>query len=114
MIVGMASANGYGSYGGYGAAGHAGQLLAGPAPTIALASPAMLAARPLSLSGAAFAGPAFGGPILAGAALAGPAIVPAAIQSNHHVSFYEVPSTGAIQPVTIDVPANILPVNFHF
>lgn len=34
--------------------------------------------------------------------------------SNHHIKQYDVPSSGYIQPTTIDVPANYIPVNFVF
>ena len=40
--------------------------------------------------------------------------VPAAVISHHKVHHYDVPSVGHIIPTTIDVPANILPVNFIF
>src|SRR5690606_25485299 len=40
--------------------------------------------------------------------------VPAAILSHHNVHTHHVPSHGHIHPVSIDVPANILPVNFLF
>ena len=41
-------------------------------------------------------------------------IVPAAVISHHDIKHYDVPSTGHIYPTTIDVPANVLPVNFIF
>src|SRR5690606_24489884 len=41
-------------------------------------------------------------------------IVPAAIISQHDVSHIPVPNIGYIRPTTIDVPANIVPVNFIF
>lgn len=40
--------------------------------------------------------------------------VPAAVISKHHVSHFDVPSSGHIMPTTIDVPANFIPVNFVF
>lgn len=39
---------------------------------------------------------------------------PASIQSKHRVSHYDVPSSGHVSPTTVDVPANVLPVNFIF
>src|SRR6218665_2775894 len=42
------------------------------------------------------------------------AVVPAAVISHHNIKHYDVPSSGHIYPTTVDVPANILPVNFVF
>lgn len=43
------------------------------------------------------------------------AIVPAAILSQHNVHFVDVHKEGQyILPTTVDVPANIMPVNFIF
>src|SRR6218665_109094 len=42
------------------------------------------------------------------------AVVPAAVISHHNIKHYDVPSSGHIYPTTIDVPANVLPVNFIF
>lgn len=33
----------------------------------------------------------------------GGGVIPAAIQSHHRVSYYDVPSTGYAQPVTVEV-----------
>ena len=41
-------------------------------------------------------------------------VVPAAVQSHQTIKYYEVPSYVHIQPTTIDVPANVLPVQFIF
>ena len=40
--------------------------------------------------------------------------VPAAVISNHHVKYYDVPSSGYVKPTTIDVPPNYIPINFVF
>lgn len=40
--------------------------------------------------------------------------MPAAVISNHHVKYYDVPSHGYVKPTTIDVPPNYIPVNFVF
>ncbi|OTF81866.1 DFP2-like protein, partial [Euroglyphus maynei] len=40
--------------------------------------------------------------------------VPAAVISNHQIRQFDVPSSGFINPTTIDVPANFIPVNFIF
>src|SRR6218665_2828342 len=40
--------------------------------------------------------------------------VPAAVISHHNIKHYDVPSSGHIYPTTIDVPANVLPINFVF
>ena len=42
------------------------------------------------------------------------AVVPAAVISHHNIKHFDVPSSGHIYPTTIDVPANVLPVNFVF
>ena len=60
---------------------------------------------------AAYAAPAVA---VAPVAVASHAVVPAAVLSNHIVKHYDVPSSGSIMPTTIDVPANVLPVNFVF
>lgn len=43
-----------------------------------------------------------------------PIVIPAAIQSHHSVQYYDVPSTGYIQPTTIEVGANSVPLNILF
>jgi len=42
------------------------------------------------------------------------AVVPAAVISHHNIKHYDVHSQGHIYPVSIDVPANVLPLNFVF
>ncbi|OTF73050.1 hypothetical protein BLA29_008884, partial [Euroglyphus maynei] len=54
------------------------------------------------------------GPLLPAAYAAAPAVVAAAVQSRHHVQYYDVPTTGHVQPITIDVGANVVPVNMIF
>ncbi|KAI2807972.1 hypothetical protein BLOT_005913 [Blomia tropicalis] len=44
----------------------------------------------------------------------GGGVIPAAIQSHHSVQYYDVPSTGYIQPTTIEVGANSVPLNILF
>ena len=44
----------------------------------------------------------------------GSAPVPASIQSYHRVQYYEVPSTGYPRPTSIEVGANIIPLNLLF
>ena len=41
-------------------------------------------------------------------------VVPAAVISHHNIKHYDVPSSGHIYPTTIDVPANVIPINFIF
>jgi len=41
-------------------------------------------------------------------------VVPAAVISHHKIKHYDVHSSGHIYPTTIDVPANVIPVNFVF
>lgn len=78
--------------------------MAAPGPAIGYAGKLGLG---LTAGGAiGYAGPAV--------ALAAPLAVPAAIQSVHNVQTYDVPISGNVQPVTVDVPANVLPMNFIF
>lgn len=44
----------------------------------------------------------------------GGGVIPAAILSRHNVQYYDVPSTGYIQPTTIEVGANHIPLNLLF
>lgn len=41
-------------------------------------------------------------------------VIPAAIQTRHNIEFREVPSTGSIQPATIEVGASSIPLNILF
>ncbi|XP_046912835.2 uncharacterized protein LOC124493776 [Dermatophagoides farinae] len=90
---------------GYGA-GYGGLIASGPAlaPGLALAAPALAPAA--LVSGPAYAKTA--------AYASAPAIVTAAVQSRHHVQYYDVPTTRQITPITIDVGANVIPVNMIF
>lgn len=40
--------------------------------------------------------------------------IPAAIQTRHNIEYKEVPNTGSIQPATIEVGANAIPLNILF
>lgn len=40
--------------------------------------------------------------------------IPIAIKSNHKVDYYDVPSTGYVQPTTIEVGASHIPLNMIF
>ncbi|KAH7644390.1 hypothetical protein HUG17_6752 [Dermatophagoides farinae] len=106
-IAGGLKTAGYGvGYGaGYGA-GYGGLIASGPAlaPGLALAAPALAPAA--LVSGPAYAKTA--------AYASAPAIVTAAVQSRHHVQYYDVPTTRQITPITIDVGANVIPVNMIF
>ncbi|KAH9493677.1 hypothetical protein DERF_014415 [Dermatophagoides farinae] len=44
----------------------------------------------------------------------GMGVIQAAIQSRHNVQFYDVPSSGMINPTTIEVGAQAIPVNMIF
>lgn len=44
----------------------------------------------------------------------GGGVVPAAIQTRHNIEFRDVPSTGSIQPSTIEVGASSIPLNILF
>lgn len=41
-------------------------------------------------------------------------VIPAAVQSRHQVEFRDVPSTGSVNPTTIEVGANSVPLNILF
>lgn len=41
-------------------------------------------------------------------------VIPAAIQSRHNVQFFDVPSTGSVNPTTIEVGANSVPLQILF
>ena len=41
-------------------------------------------------------------------------VVQAAVHSRHEVKFYDVESTGDVQPTTIEVGANSVPLNILF
>jgi len=40
--------------------------------------------------------------------------VPASIQTTHNIEYVDVPSSGYIQPATVEVGANVIPVNIFF
>ena len=42
------------------------------------------------------------------------AVAPLAVQSTHQVQYRDVPSGGLISPISVDVPANAVPVNLVF
>ena len=44
----------------------------------------------------------------------GGGVIPAAIQSRHNIQYYDVPNSGYIQPTTIEVGANQIPLNILF
>ncbi|UXI16327.1 major abundant protein BTP1 [Sarcoptes scabiei] len=58
-------------------------------------------------------GAGFGGGFGGGLGAAG-GVIPAAIQTRQSVQFVDVPSTGFVQPTTIEVGANAVPVNMIF
>jgi hypothetical protein len=41
-------------------------------------------------------------------------VIPAAVISRHSVDFRDVPSTGSVQPTTVEVGAGAIPLNFLF
>ena len=45
---------------------------------------------------------------------AGGQVIPAAIQTHHQIEFRDVPSTGMVNPTTIEVGANSVPLNILF
>lgn len=55
----------------------------------------------------------YGGSYASGNSYSGGAI-PAAIQTRHNIEFREIPSTGSIQPATIEVGASSIPLNILF
>ncbi|KAJ6219560.1 hypothetical protein RDWZM_005372 [Blomia tropicalis] len=44
----------------------------------------------------------------------GGSIVPASIQSRHSIKYYDVPSSGYVQPTSIEVGASSIPLNIIF
>lgn len=94
---GYGGAGGYGGMGGFGGGFGAGGFGAG------------------GFGAGGFGAGGFGGGFGAGGGggFAG-GIIPAAIQSRQSVQFIDVPSSGFIQPTTIEVGANSIPVNMIF
>lgn len=41
-------------------------------------------------------------------------VIPAAIQTRHEIQFRDVPSMGTVNPTTIEVGANTIPLNIVF
>lgn len=113
--VGLAApaAIGYGGWGGWGARAYGVTAPAAVGLATGFAGPAIGLGWGARALGVGLAAPAIAA-APAAVALSGPAVVPAAIQSAHSIATYDVPSTGLVQPVTIDVPASVLPVNMVF
>ena len=62
-------------------------------------------------SGSGYGGRSSGG---YGSSKAAGQVIPAAVQTRHSIEYRDVPSSGAVNPTTIEVSSNANPVNIVF